>query len=182
MTANRGFKKETFRYSCSHPPAMKVLLVLALAVALVDPVISEYSGIWPKEVFRPATKLTSALSAQFLTPVKFEYANGVIGKVQTVAFVDIKKTPLEPIKADYIHRGSLKYEFGTELLQTPIQLLRITNAEAQFIKEKVVAGELTSAEAAQAIMSSTHLVTADIEAIKLQEASRCLKASCFYFP
>ncbi|MED6284428.1 Vitellogenin-2, partial [Characodon lateralis] len=440
MTANRGFKKETFRYSRSHPPAMKVLLVLALAVALVagtqvsfapefaagktykykyegyllgglpeeglaragmkiqskiligaadpnsyiikleDPMISEYSGIWPKEVFRPATKLTSALSAQLLTPVKFEYANGVIGKVyapagistavlnifrgvlnifqmnikktqnvynlqetgvkgvckthyvlsedskadrlhltkttdlnhctdrihmdfgmagytdkcpecvtrgkvfagaisinyvmkpsasgtlileatatellqyspvnivngafqmeakQTVTFVDIKKTPLEPVKADYIHRGSLKYEFGTELLQTPIQLLRITNAEAQivetlnnlvslnlgeahedsplkfieliqllrvaryesiealwsqfksksehrhwmlssipaigthvalkFIKEKVVAGEVTSAEAAQAIISSAHLVTADIEAIKLQE-------------
>ena len=50
---------------------------------------------------------------------------------QILTFVDIKKTPVEPIKADYLPRGSLKYEFGSELLQTPVQLLRISNAEAQ---------------------------------------------------
>ena len=48
---------------------------------LVDPEIFEYSGIWPKDAFIPATKLTSALTAQLLTPIKFEYANGVVGKV-----------------------------------------------------------------------------------------------------
>lgn len=29
----------------------------------------------------PATKLTSAWAAQLMTPIKFEYANGVVGKM-----------------------------------------------------------------------------------------------------
>ncbi|XP_072245542.1 vitellogenin-2-like [Leuresthes tenuis] len=351
-----------------------------IVLKLVDPAIYEYSGIWPKEVFIPATKLTSALSAQLSTPIKFEYANGVVGKVfapigvsetvlnihrgilnllqliikkaqnvyelqepgthgvckthyvisedskaerihltktkdlnhcqegifkdiglagytercaeceargktmrravainyvmkpstsgalileamateliqyspfnilngaaqmeavQILTFLDIKKIPVEPIKADYLPRGYLKYEFGNELLQTPVQLLRISNAEAQivetlnrlvtlnvgkaqedsplkfieliqllrvaryesiealwsqfkdkndyrhwmlssipaigthvalkFIKEKLIAGDLTYPEGAQALLSSVHLVTADLEAIKLLE-------------
>ena len=52
---------------------------------------------------------------------------------QILTFLEIEKTPLEPIRADYLHRGSLQYEFGSELLQTPIQLLRISNAEAQVL-------------------------------------------------
>lgn len=51
------------------------------SLQIVDPETSEYSGIWPKDHFIPATKLTSALAAQLLTPIKFEYANGVVGKV-----------------------------------------------------------------------------------------------------
>ncbi|XP_075341563.1 vitellogenin-2-like isoform X4 [Odontesthes bonariensis] len=351
-----------------------------IALKLIDPAIYEYSGNWPEDVFVPATKLTSALSAQLLTPIKFEYANGVVGKVfapigvsetvlnihrgilnvlqlsikktqnvyevqepgihgvckthyvvsedfkaerihltktkdlnhcqerifkdigltgytercaeceargktmrravainyvmkpstsgalileamateltqyspfnilngaaqmeakQILTFLDIKKIPVEPIKADFLHRGYLKYEFGKELLQTPVQLLRISNTEAQivetlnrlvtlnvgkaqedsplkfieliqllrvaryesiealwsqfkakndyrhwmlssipaigthvalkFIKEKLIAGDLTNAEGAQALLSSVHLVTADLEAIKLLE-------------
>ncbi|CAK6958104.1 vitellogenin-2-like [Scomber scombrus] len=346
---------------------------------LVDPEIFEYSGIWPKDAFIPATKLTSALAAQLLTPIKFEYANGVVGKVfapagvsatvlnvyrgilnifqmnikktqnvyelqepgvqgvckthyvisedakaerilltktkdlnhcqeriikdiglaytekcaeceargktlkgaaafnyvmkpaptgalileatateliqfspfnilngaaqmeakQILTFLEVAKTPVEPIRADYLHRGSLQYEFGSELLQTPIQLLRISNAEAQiveilnhlvtfnvakvhedaplkfielvqllrvaklesiealwtqfkvrpdyrhwilnavpaigthtalrFLKEKFIAGELTIAEAAQALLASVHMVTADLEAIRFAE-------------
>uniref|UniRef100_UPI0037E7E08B vitellogenin-2-like n=1 Tax=Semicossyphus pulcher TaxID=241346 RepID=UPI0037E7E08B len=346
---------------------------------LVDPEIFEYSGIWPKDAFIPATKLTSALAAQLLTPIKFEYANGVVGKVfapagvsttvlniyrgvlnifqlnikktqnvyelqepgtqgickthyiisedtkakrimltktkdlsncqeriikdigltytetcveceargktmkgaaafnyvmkpadtgalileatateliqfspfnilngaaqmeakQFLTFLEIEKIPVEPIRAEYLPRGSLQYEFGSELLQTPIQLLRISNAEAQiveilnhlvtnnvakvhedaplkfieliqllrvarydsiealwtqfkarpdyrhwilnavpaigthaalkFFKEKFMASELTIAEAAQVLLSSVHMVTADLEAIRLAE-------------
>ncbi|XP_049910405.1 vitellogenin-2-like isoform X2 [Epinephelus moara] len=361
----------------------KVMISAAAAdvfmLKLVDPEIFEYSGIWPKDAFIPATKLTSALAAQLLTPIKFEYANGVVGKVfapagisatvlniyrgilnvfqlnikktqnvyelqepgaqgvckthyvitedakadrilltktkdlshcqeriikdiglaytercaeceargktlkgtaafnyiikpaatgalileasateliqfspfnilngaaqmeakQVLTFLEIEKTPVEPIRAEYLHRGSLQYEFGSELLQTPIQLLRISNAEAQiveilnhlvtnnvvkvhedaplkfielvqllrvarlesiealwtqfkarpdhrhfilhaipaigthvalkFLKEKFIAGELTIAEAAQALLASVHMVTADLEAIKLAE-------------
>ncbi|KAM7387896.1 hypothetical protein PAMP_024107 [Pampus punctatissimus] len=361
----------------------KVLISAAAAdtfvLKLVDPEIFEYSGIWPKDAFIPATKLTSALAAQLLTPIKFQYANGVVGKVfapagisatvlnvyrgilnifqmnikktqnvyelqeagaqgvckthyvisedakadrihltktkdlnhcqerimkdiglaytekcaeceargktlkgaaafnyimkpaatgalileaavteliqfspfnilngaaqmeakQILTFVDIEKNLVEPIRAEYLHRGSLQYEFGSELLQTPIQLLRISNAEAQiveilnhlvtnnlakvhedaplkfielvqllrvarfesiealwaqykarpdyrhwilnavpaigthaalrFLKEKFLAGELKVAEAAQALLASVQMVTADLEAIKLAE-------------
>uniref|UniRef100_A0A8C3AM52 Phosvitin n=1 Tax=Cyclopterus lumpus TaxID=8103 RepID=A0A8C3AM52_CYCLU len=222
---------------------------------LVDPEILEFSGIWPKEDFVPATNLTTTLTAQLLTPIKFEYANGVVGKVfapvglsetvlnlqrailnifqlnikttlnvydlqepgvqgvckthyamsedakdgrimltkskdlnqcqekimkdigmvhgercveceargqslkgaaafnyiikpaatgalileasgteimqmeskQSLTFLDIQKAPLDPVKGEYLHRGSVQYEFGSELLQTPIQLLKITN-------------------------------------------------------
>ncbi|KAA0712315.1 Vitellogenin [Triplophysa tibetana] len=241
---------------------------------LVDPLLFEYGGIWPKDPFVPATKLTTALAAQLQIPIKFEYANGVVGKVfapagvsptvlnlhrgilnilqlnlkktqnvyelqeagaqgvcrthyiinedlkanhiivtkskdlshcqerimkdiglayaercaectrrvkslietatynyimkpaatgvliteatveevhqfsplneihgaaimeskQTLAFVEMEKTPVVPIKADYLHRGSLQYEFGSEILQTPIQLLKISDAPAQIIE------------------------------------------------
>lgn len=50
---------------------------------------------------------------------------------QTMKFIRVSKTPLEPQKVDYLHRGSLQYEFSTELLQMPVQLLRINNAATQ---------------------------------------------------
>lgn len=54
---------------------------------------------------------------------------------QIFKFLNVEETPLEPVRGDYLHRGSLQYEFGSELLQMPIQLLRITNAEAQVPQE-----------------------------------------------
>ncbi|XP_029286236.1 vitellogenin-2-like [Cottoperca gobio] len=241
---------------------------------LVEPEIFEYSGIWPTDPFAPASKLTSILIAELTTTIKFEYANGVVGKVfspenlsatvlnvhrgilnifqlnikktknvyelqelgaqgvcktqyvisedtkderimltktkdlnncqervikdiglaytkraseceasgksikgtsafnyvmkkeatgvlileatvteliqfspfnilngaaqmeskQNLTFLEITKTPLESNNAKYIHRGSLRYEFGSELLQTPIQLLKIRNAEEQIVE------------------------------------------------
>lgn len=53
---------------------------------------------------------------------------------QVLTFLEMEKTAVEPIRAEYLHRGSLQYEFGSELLQTPIQLLRISNAEAQVLQ------------------------------------------------
>uniref|UniRef100_A0A4W5M780 Vitellogenin domain-containing protein n=1 Tax=Hucho hucho TaxID=62062 RepID=A0A4W5M780_9TELE len=343
-------------------------------------VIHEYSGVWPKDPFVKAAKLTSALAAQFSTPIKFEYAKGVVGKVfaptavsetvlnvhrgilnilqlnikktqnvyelqeagaqgvckthyvisedakaerihltktkdlnncqdrimkdfglaytekcveceqrgkalmgaaaynyimkpaangalimeatvtelhqftpfnemteaaqmeakQMLTFVEIKKTPITLSDANYAHRGSIRYEFATEILQTPIQLLKISNARAQavkilnhlvtdnmaevhedaplkfvqfiqllrmtssgtieaiwaefkakpayrhwildavpsigsqvavrFIKEKFLAGDITIVEAAQALVAAVHMVTADLETVKLVES------------
>lgn len=50
---------------------------------------------------------------------------------QTLAFVEVRSAALLPARIEYLHRGSLEYEFGSELLQTPIQLLKISDAEAQ---------------------------------------------------
>ncbi|XP_070687992.1 vitellogenin-like isoform X2 [Pempheris klunzingeri] len=346
---------------------------------LVEPELFEYSGIWPKDPLIPATKLTSAMAAQLMTPIKFEYANGVVGKMfapegvstmvlniyrgilnvlqlnikktqnvyelqeagaqgvcktlyaitedekadrilltktrdlnhcqekivkdmglaytekcvkcqqdsknlrgttgynyilkpvangvlileatvneliqfspftemngaaqmqtkQSLVFLDIQRAPIEPIQAQYLHRGTLKYEFSTELLQTPIQIIKINNVQAQivevlnhlvtnnvervhedaplkflefiqllrearfedlemlwsqyrtrpafrqwildaipaigtpaalrFIKEKFSTDDLTVAEAAQALIASVQMVTADTESIKLLE-------------
>lgn len=47
----------------------------------MEPQLFEYSGVSPKDSLIPATKLTSALAAQLMTPIKFEYANGVVGKL-----------------------------------------------------------------------------------------------------
>ena len=47
----------------------------------MEPQIFEYAGIWPEDRFAPASKLTAALTAQLATPIKFEYANGAVGKV-----------------------------------------------------------------------------------------------------
>ncbi|XP_014024135.1 vitellogenin [Salmo salar] len=66
---------------------------------LVNPEIFEYSGVWPKDPFVPAAKLTSALAAQFSIPIKFEYARGVVGKV--FAPTAVSETVLN------VHRGIL---------------------------------------------------------------------------
>ncbi|XP_076007428.1 vitellogenin-2-like [Genypterus blacodes] len=362
----------------------KILISAATADTLIlkldQPELFEYSGIWPKDAFIPATKLKQALAAQLSTPIKFEYTNGVVTKLyalpgvsatvlnifrgilnifqlnikktqnvyelqepgvqgvckthylisedakaerihlsktkdlnqcqerimkdiglaytekcpecvakgealkgaaafayiikstasgtvilqatateliqfapfsilngaaqmeakQTLALVEVLNTPVPPIREQYVVRGSLQYEFGAELLQTPIQLLRVTNPRAQIIevlnhvvtfnvakvhddaplkfvelvqllrvatfetieglwaeiknrpehrhwllsavpaigthsalrliKEKFIIDELTIAETAKALVASVHMVTADLEAIKLVEA------------
>lgn len=57
---------------------------------------------------------------------------------QILTFIEIATAAVGHIRADvpYVPRGSLQYEFDSELLQTPIQLLRITNAEAQVLQER----------------------------------------------
>ncbi|TSM94609.1 Vitellogenin [Bagarius yarrelli] len=66
---------------------------------LMDPQLFEYTGIWPQDAFSPAAKLTSALNAQLVIPIKFEYDNGVVGKIFTPA--GVSATVLN------LHRGIL---------------------------------------------------------------------------
>ncbi|XP_075326632.1 vitellogenin-1-like [Odontesthes bonariensis] len=53
---------------------------------------------------------------------------------QSLVFLEIQKEPLSSTNAEYHHRGSLKFEFSTELLQSPLQLIKITDLRVQ-IKE-----------------------------------------------
>lgn len=50
---------------------------------------------------------------------------------QKLILVNVLKTPPESIRGDYSVRGSLQYEFDTELLQTPVQLLKTTSLVPQ---------------------------------------------------
>ncbi|KAK5907203.1 hypothetical protein CesoFtcFv8_005080 [Champsocephalus esox] len=243
-------------------------------IQLAEPEIAEFSGVWPKDPLVPAPKLIAALATQLSNPVKFEYANGVVGKIfapegisttvlniyrgilnvlqlnikrtqnvyemqevgvqgvcktlyaisedesaerihltktrdlnhcqervimdiglaytekcvkcqqdsknlrgataynyvlkpvangslileatvneviqfspftemngaaqmetkQSLVFLEIQRAPIVPTAVQYLHRGSLKYEFSTELLQTPIQLIKITDVKAQIVE------------------------------------------------
>lgn len=53
---------------------------------------------------------------------------------QSLKYLNESKTPLEPARRS-LARGSVQYEFGKKLLQTPLQLLKINNAEAQVPQE-----------------------------------------------
>lgn len=50
-------------------------------------------------------------------------------------FLEIQKAQIVPIEVQYLHRGSLKYEFSTELLQAPIQLIKINNVQTQVLSQ-----------------------------------------------
>ncbi|XP_046713433.1 vitellogenin-like isoform X1 [Silurus meridionalis] len=71
----------------------------SLLLKLQDPQLFEYTGIWPQDSFVPAAKLTSALNAQLVMPIKFEYSNGVVGKIFAPA--GVSATVLN------LHRGIL---------------------------------------------------------------------------
>uniref|UniRef100_A0A672Q3J7 Vitellogenin domain-containing protein n=1 Tax=Sinocyclocheilus grahami TaxID=75366 RepID=A0A672Q3J7_SINGR len=65
---------------------------------LSNPQLFENSGIWPTDTF-VASKLISELTAQLQIPIKFEYTNGVVGKVFTPSEV--------PTTVINLHRGIL---------------------------------------------------------------------------
>lgn len=53
---------------------------------------------------------------------------------QSLEYLGVSKTLLEPARHS-LARGSVQYEFADELLQTPLRLLKINNAEAQVPQE-----------------------------------------------
>lgn len=50
---------------------------------------------------------------------------------QKLILVNVFKTPPDSVRGDYPERGSLQYEFDTELLQTPVQLLKSSSPVPQ---------------------------------------------------
>lgn len=50
---------------------------------------------------------------------------------QKLYFVETEEAPITVGSAQYLSSGSLKYEFPRELFQTPLQLIKITNLQAQ---------------------------------------------------
>ncbi|TSM94608.1 Vitellogenin [Bagarius yarrelli] len=75
-------------------------------------------------------------------------------------------------------RGSLRYELATEILQKPIQLIKINNAQAQtmdfgctsccgYRNEKFQADELAMPEFTQVLFTALHMTTASPDAIHL---------------
>ncbi|XP_076009564.1 vitellogenin-2-like [Genypterus blacodes] len=185
--------------------------------------------------------LLQAIATELIQFAPFSLLNGAaqMESKQMMAFEETLNSLVQPIREQYVARGSLQYEFGPELLQTPVQLVRITNPRVQIvdvlnhlaiynvakvhedaplkfvelvqllrvakietiraiwaeikhktehrhwmvnalpaigthvalrlIKEKFIADELTVAEVAKALIASVHMVTADLEAIKLVE-------------
>ncbi|GAA6110059.1 vitellogenin-like isoform X1, partial [Tachysurus ichikawai] len=53
---------------------------------------------------------------------------------QMLNLLEVQNAPVAPHAGEYLNRGSLQYEFATEILQTPIQLLKINNAQAQIVE------------------------------------------------
>ncbi|XP_078264206.1 vitellogenin-like [Rhinoraja longicauda] len=66
---------------------------------ITDVQMLEYNGVWPNDPFISARKLTQRLAPELSKPVRFEYLNGRVGKVQAPANL--------PEDILNIHRGIL---------------------------------------------------------------------------
>ncbi|KAF6714670.1 Vitellogenin-1 [Oryzias melastigma] len=65
------------------------------------------------------------------SPVSERYGAVQTETRQTLSFLEIEKSPIAPIPAEYHHRGSLKYEFSNEFDLSPFQLAKVTDERAQ---------------------------------------------------
>ncbi|XP_062868730.1 vitellogenin-like [Trichomycterus rosablanca] len=82
---------------------------------LSDPQLFEYAGIWPQDSFIPAAKLTSALKDQLVIPIKFEYDQGVVGKVFAPAGVSATVMNLHRSILNILHLNLKKIQNVYEL-------------------------------------------------------------------
>ncbi|NXU44983.1 VIT1 protein, partial [Drymodes brunneopygia] len=57
--------------------------------------------------------------------------NAIIEARQKLALTDVQKQRAEVPPKEYQNRGSLQYEFGSELLQLPVHLFKINDVESQ---------------------------------------------------
>uniref|UniRef100_A0A8B9CNV6 Phosvitin n=1 Tax=Anser brachyrhynchus TaxID=132585 RepID=A0A8B9CNV6_9AVES len=77
--------------------------------------------------------ITFATSEQVYQVSPFNEPEGAAGMEarQALVLVDIKSTPMNVPEAQLQNQGSLRYHFSEELLQMPIPLIRIKNADGQ---------------------------------------------------
>uniref|UniRef100_A0A8C3GPS3 Phosvitin n=1 Tax=Cairina moschata TaxID=8855 RepID=A0A8C3GPS3_CAIMO len=77
--------------------------------------------------------ITFATSEQVYQVSPFNEPDGTAGMEarQALVLVDIKSTPINVPEAQLQNQGSLRYHFSEELLQMPIPLIRIKNADGQ---------------------------------------------------
>ncbi|XP_067846962.1 vitellogenin-like [Heptranchias perlo] len=99
-----GFNRAGVRIKCGLEIVPLVHKTFLLKVT--DFQIQEYNGIWPREPFISARKLTQKLAPEVMKPVKFEYSNGRVGNIYAPA--DLPGDILN------IHRGILNI-FGINI-------------------------------------------------------------------
>ncbi|XP_055020642.1 LOW QUALITY PROTEIN: vitellogenin-1-like [Boleophthalmus pectinirostris] len=65
------------------------------------------------------------------TPFNDQNGAASMQTIQTLDFIAAIKAPIVPISAPYHPRGSLKYQFSTELLQSPLRILKMSDVKEQ---------------------------------------------------
>lgn len=59
------------------------------------------------------------------------FSSWVLHSRQKLVLTDVQKERAEVPPKEYQNRGSLQYQFGSELLQLPVHLFQITDVESQ---------------------------------------------------
>ncbi|XP_031460429.1 vitellogenin-2-like [Phasianus colchicus] len=80
--------------------------------------------------------MTSAMSEQMYQISPFNEPDGIaaVEARQELVLVDIKSIPIKAPNAQLQNQGSLRYHFPEGLLQMPIPLIRVKNADVQLIE------------------------------------------------
>ncbi|NXD79410.1 VIT1 protein, partial [Halcyon senegalensis] len=101
---------------------------------------------------------------QFAPFNEIKGGNAIVEARQKLALTDIQKDTAAVPPKEYQNRGSLQYQFGSELLQLPVHLFRIKNVESQIeesLQELVeVTSEQLSSDAPAKALKLIHLFRA----------------------